>query len=114
MKLPLKKEFNQVIDYESDTDWHSDKLARMESKSKFYSNYRSLISEKLKGNIQIRFKIGNEEHNSIVAFDLDIFNDNVTSFTYDNLIDRINIILLNDFLNIVKQRVLLSEKALYN
>ena len=75
--------------------------------SKFYSNYRTLISLKPKGTIQIKFKIGNEEQNSSILFDLDVFNqNNDEAFNYEELIDAINYLLLNDFLNIIKHRVL--------
>ena len=108
LKVPLKEEFNHVIDFESDEQIvYPDDLARMEMESKFYSNYRTLISLKPKGTIQIKFKIGNEEQNSSILFDLDVFNqNNDEAFNYEELIDAINYLLLNDFLNIIKHRVL--------
>ena len=108
LKVPLKEEYNHVIDFESDEKTvYPDDLARMESKSRFYSNYRNLISQKPKASIKIKFKVGNEEHDSSILFDLDIFNqNNDVAFNYEQLIDGINYLLLNDFLNIIKQRVL--------
>ena len=74
LKVPLKEEFDHVINFESDEQIvYPDDLARMETKSKLYSNYRYLISQKPKGSIQIKFKIGNEEHNSSILFDFRIF-----------------------------------------
>ena len=108
LKVPLKEEFDDVIDFESDEQIvYSDDLARMETKSKLYSNYRYLISQKPKGSIQIKFKTGNEEQNSSILFDLDIFNQNSdVAFNYEQFIDGINYLLLNDFLNIIKHRIL--------
>ena len=108
LRVPFKEEFDHVIDFESDEQIvHHDDLARMETKSKLYLNYRTLISQKPKGSIQIRFKIGNEEQTSSILFDLDIFNqNNDVAFNYEQLIDAINYLLLNDFLKIIKLRVL--------
>ena len=85
---------------------YPDMLSRMEEESPVYSNYRKLIEQKPKGNIQIEFAIGSKLTNFEVEYELDLFHQRSKAINYDDEIDLINRLMLNKYLSVVKENIL--------
>ena len=85
---------------------YPDMLSRMEEESPVYSNYRKLIEQKPKGNIQIEFAIGSKLKNFEVEYELDLFHQRSKAINYDDEIDLINRLMLNKYLSVVKENIL--------
>ena len=85
---------------------YPDMLSRMEEESPVYSNYRKLIEQKPKGNIQIEFAIGSKLKNFEVEYELDLFHQRSKAINYDEEIDLINRLMLNKYLSVVKENIL--------
>ena len=85
---------------------YPDMLSRMEEESPVYSNYRKLIEQKPKGNIQIEFAIGSKLTNFEVEYELDLFHQRSKAINYDEEIDLINRLMLNKYLSVVKENIL--------
>ena len=85
---------------------YPDMLSRMEEESPVYSNYRKLIEQKPKGNIQIEFSIGSKLKTFDVEYELDLFHQRSKAINYDEEIDLINRLMLNKYLSVVKENIL--------
>ena len=85
---------------------YPDMLSRMEEESPVYSNYRKLIEQKPKGNIQIEFAIGSKLKNFEVEYELDLFHQRSKAINYDEEIDLINRLMLNKYLSVVHANTL--------
>ena len=85
---------------------YPDMLSRMEEESPVYSNYRKLIEQKPKGNIQIEFAIGSKLTNFEVEYELDLFHQRSKAINYDEEIDLINRLMLNKYLSVMKENIL--------
>ena len=109
LNLPTKEKYldkNFIEDPYAPAIIYPDMLSRMEEESTVYSNYRKLIEQKPKGNIQIEFTIGSKLTNFEVEYELDLFHQRSKAINYDEEIDLINRIMLNKYLSVVKENIL--------
>ena len=99
-----------IIDDENGLQPHDDILAKIEANSEIYLNYRKLVNNEPKGKIVIEYSTGSGFN--ITTFkleedvDLNMFNSNTQSFNYDDIIEQINLKLLDNFLAVIKSRLL--------
>ena len=87
---------------------YSDNLERMEKISTIYNNYRQLADAKPKGNIAVYFELDGETKNFKTEFELDIFNQKSLMISYNHVLKQINLLLLQVFLESIKNYVLNS------
>ena len=87
---------------------YSDNLERVEKTSSIYNNYRQLSGDKPKGNIAVYFKVGGENKNFNIEYELDIFNQKSLMISYPQVLGQINLLLLQAFLASIKDYVLNS------
>ena len=108
LNLPTKDKYldNNFVEDPNASVIYPDMLSRMEEDSPVYSNYRKLIEQKPKGNIQIEFAIGSKLTNFEVEYELDLFHQRSKAINYDEEIDLINRLMLNKYLSVVKENIL--------
>ena len=89
---------------------HQDMLGQMESESEIYTMYRKKIFDKPKGEIGLTFSISNQTFSPKVVFDIDLFNFRAkNTFNYDEVIRNTNIVLLRNYISIIRERVINSN-----
>ena len=108
LNLPTKDKYldNNFVEDPNASVIYPDMLSRMEEDSPVYSNYRKLIEQKPKGNIQIEFSIGSKLKTFDVEYELDLFHQRSKAINYDEEIDLINRLMLNKYLSVVKENIL--------
>jgi hypothetical protein len=101
-QLPTIDEQNNLQPY--------DIFSKLEDHSEIYSNYRKLVNNDANGKIIIEYSTGSGFNITTFKleedFELDMFNSNINPFNYDVLIERINQKLLENFLGVIKERLL--------
>jgi hypothetical protein len=108
-----------ITDDENDLLPHDNILAKIEDNSETYLNYRKLENYEQKGKIIVEYSTRSGFNINRFAgtpgtitfkleeeFNLSMFNSNIQQFNYDNIIDQINEKLLDNFLAVIKNRLL--------
>ena len=89
---------------------HQDMLGQMESESEIYTMYRKKIFDKPKGEISFTFSISDQTFSPKVVFDMNLFNFRArNTFNYAEVIRNINIVLLREYISIIRERVIYSN-----